>query len=156
MDIHLFTDSPLTLYPVIHWLKPKGNTMMTEMRNKWKRDRERERKKAETHFPAGQTGSQLWSWIWPIKLPGLQAECTMLFLRNHFGRPLHGPIQNVPFLLVSSIEQPSHNSPELWSCLTVTSVGLLKPHKKGETLWDRPQRASCHNHTKCVRDSPNF
>lgn len=51
---------------------------------------------------------------------GLQAECTMLFLRNHFGHPLHGPIQNVLSSLVVSIEQPSHNSPELWSWLTAS------------------------------------
>lgn len=53
-------------------------------------------------------------------LCGFQAECTMLFLRNHFGHPLHCPFQNVLSTLVLSMEQPSHNSPELWNWLTAS------------------------------------
>ncbi len=56
-------------------------------------------------------------------LSGFQAECTMLLLRNHFGHPLHCPIQNVLSSLALAIEQPSHNSPELWNWLTA-SVSL--------------------------------
>lgn len=52
-------------------------------------------------------------------LAAFQAECTMLFLRNHFGHPLHCPFQNVLFTLGLSIEQPSHNSGAVAHCFYI-------------------------------------
>lgn len=98
------------------------NTLTNEMGNKWKRQRERKRKWQK---PISQQGRQVANYgaeYGQSSLSGFQAECTMLFLRNHFGHPLHCPFQNVLSTLVLSMEQPSHNSLELGNWLTASLI----------------------------------
>lgn len=96
----------------------KMNTLTNEMGNKWKRQRKRKRKWQK---PISQQGRQVANYgaeYGQSSLSGFQAECSALFLRNHFGHPLHCPFQNVLSTVLLSMEQPSHNSPELWNWLT--------------------------------------
>lgn len=80
---------------------------------KWKKVK----KNSEIHFLAGQTWGQLWSWIWPIKPLWFlgymhNAVCEKsLWTSITWSYALFFPM---------SIEQPSHNSPELWNWLTAS------------------------------------
>lgn len=86
-----------------------------------KRERDREGEKGrereiQSENLISQLGRQVASYEAEYdqsSLSALRAECTIVFLRNHFGHKLHGPFQNVLSSLVLSIGQPSHNSPGL-------------------------------------------
>lgn len=99
-----------------------ANEREREREREWERGSER--KKAETHFPAGRTGSQLWSWIQPIKPLWFSGWMHNAASEKSLWTSITGPYPKCSLSpLVLSIEQPSHNSPELWNWLAA-SVSL--------------------------------